>query len=348
MDMDKLADICSARIKALTEQETEVFDILLDYLDTLPENFFENSTLAQINEHFEGHDNIVVTENVRLALDAQQKLEFMIEDMADLSNGIQPGEDYEDDETEEIFTRISRALENKQYRKAQRLLKPVICDLERHLDQDEEYFTFSEPMEQGMYLYYFSPHPDEIFIPYLTAYYYFLLGSAYLELEEMDQARAMILRAVQFDPVSAEFLLGFAEVFKMEEDFERVFELSIKALTYAFSREDYARCIRNIGYCLMEDEEYDDAAACFQYSLQWDKTVYAENMLRNIEELTGRSAKEPDSSELSEIADKYGFTLGPNPELRELAEDMRSECEEEGDAEQAAYFSSILEAMNIG
>ena len=65
------------------------------------------------------------------------------------------------------------------------------------------------------------------------------------------------------------------------------------------------------------------------------------------EEFTGRATKEPDSSELAEIAGKYGFTQGLNPDIRELAEDKRSECEEEGDMEQEAYFSSILEAMSI-
>ena len=346
-NLEKLAKKSVERVKVLTEQEAEIYDVLIDSLDYLPENFFKNNTLAQINEYFGRHYNIMVTENICLALDAQQKLEFMMEDMADLTNGIAPEEYYEDDETEDIDTRISKALGKKHYRKAQRLLKPVIYELEGQLDKDKEYYTFCEPMEQVLYQYYFSPHPDETFIPYSPAYYYYMLGTVYLELQEIDQAKAMLTRAIQFDPVSTEFLLGFAEVYKEEGDFNKTFELTRKALTYAYSREGYARCIRNIGYYLIEDEEYDDASACFQYSLRWEQTEYAENALRNIEEFTGRATKEPDSSELAEIAEKYGFTQGLNPDIRELAEDKRSECEEEGDMEQEAYFSSILEAMSI-
>ena len=346
-NLEKLSAIGSERIKALTAQEMEVFDILLDHLDHLPEKFFEKNTLDQLNEYFEGNDNIVVTENIRLALDAQQKLDFMFEDLADLSNGLAPEEDYDDDESEEIDTRIRTALEKKHYRKAQRLLKPVIYDLEQQMDETEEYNTYREPMEKILYLYHFSPHPDEIFVPYFTAYYYYLLGSAHLELNEIEQARAMMIRAIQLDPVSSEFLLGLAEVCKQEADFVKTFELSKKALTYAYTREDYARCIRNIGYCLIEDEEYEDAAACFRYSQQWKKTEYAANVLREIEEETGWSADESDLPGMSEIAGKYGFTLGLNPDIRMLAEELRSECEEEGDEEQAAYFTSILETMEL-
>jgi len=38
-NVEKLSAICSERVNALTMQETEVFDNLLDHLDHLPERF---------------------------------------------------------------------------------------------------------------------------------------------------------------------------------------------------------------------------------------------------------------------------------------------------------------------
>ena len=125
-DEGKLAEICAERVKALTNQEKEVFDTIIDYLDTLPEGFFETNTVEQLNRHFGGNGDMLVTENVRLALDAQQKLELLIESMGDVYDE-HPEEDEdvdEDDEDkdEEIDTRIRKSLERNNYRRAQILL----------------------------------------------------------------------------------------------------------------------------------------------------------------------------------------------------------------------------------
>ena len=69
-NLEKLAKKSVERVKVLTEQEAEICDVLIDSLDYLPENFFKNNTLAQINEYFGRHYNIMVTENICLALDA--------------------------------------------------------------------------------------------------------------------------------------------------------------------------------------------------------------------------------------------------------------------------------------
>ncbi len=82
--VEELAKDCANKIKALSREETEVFDIIIDYLDTLPVGFFEEKSVDELNRHFGGHGKKAVTENVRLALDAQQKLEAMFDAMADV------------------------------------------------------------------------------------------------------------------------------------------------------------------------------------------------------------------------------------------------------------------------
>lgn len=94
-DVERLAEESANAIKALSDKETEVFNIIIDYLDTLPEGFFEQS-VDKLNKHFGGHDDMMVTENVRKALDAQQKFECMLDEMSELF-----GELPEEDEEEE-------------------------------------------------------------------------------------------------------------------------------------------------------------------------------------------------------------------------------------------------------
>ena len=93
-EIEILAENSVNAIKALSPAETEVFDTIIDYLDTLPEGFFEDNSVDELNKHFGGHDDMVVTEKVRKALDAQQKLEAMFDAMAEVIGEL-PEEDEE-------------------------------------------------------------------------------------------------------------------------------------------------------------------------------------------------------------------------------------------------------------
>lgn len=92
LDFDKLNSDVSKYFGMLSDDEKEVYNTILDYLDTLPEDFFSDNSVEQLNKHFGGHDEFVVTENVRRALDASQKLELMLEAMADVVSEL-PEED---------------------------------------------------------------------------------------------------------------------------------------------------------------------------------------------------------------------------------------------------------------
>lgn len=94
--LEEMVKDTAKKVKALSPAETEVFNTIIDYLDTLPEDFFKQSVKA-LNEHFGGHDDMVVTEAVRSALDGQMQCERMLDAMADLYDSL-PEEDEEDEE----------------------------------------------------------------------------------------------------------------------------------------------------------------------------------------------------------------------------------------------------------
>ena len=64
-----ISDVVNELMDKLTDDELDVVNIIYDYIDTLPSDFFKQSVEA-LNKHFGGHDNLVVTENVRKYLDA--------------------------------------------------------------------------------------------------------------------------------------------------------------------------------------------------------------------------------------------------------------------------------------
>ena len=95
-DLVDLVKEVNMYLKGCTAKEGEVFDIIIEYLDTLPPGFFVNHTLEELNRHFGGHGDMVVTENVRKALDAQQRCELMMDEMIEIYDSL--AETDEDDE----------------------------------------------------------------------------------------------------------------------------------------------------------------------------------------------------------------------------------------------------------
>lgn len=97
-ELTKLAAEAKKRVNALSDAELDVFDAIVDYLDTLPEGFFEDNSVEELNKHFGGHDDVKVTENVRAALDAQQRFEYMLDCLNEEFDDLPEREDDDDDE----------------------------------------------------------------------------------------------------------------------------------------------------------------------------------------------------------------------------------------------------------
>lgn len=94
-EIEKMGAELTRSIKALSPDEEKVFDVIIDYLDTLPDGFFEDNSVDQLNEHFGGHDNMMITEKVRAALNAQQRVERMMDALGDVYDDL-PEEDDEE------------------------------------------------------------------------------------------------------------------------------------------------------------------------------------------------------------------------------------------------------------
>lgn len=67
--------------KKLNENQRKVIDILADVMDTLPYDFFETRTVAELNEHFGGHDEMMVDNLVREYMIALSKVDESLDDL---------------------------------------------------------------------------------------------------------------------------------------------------------------------------------------------------------------------------------------------------------------------------
>ena len=67
MSFDAVLETSTWAINKLTEEELEVFDIIAEHIDEVPLALFQKS-LDEINKFYGGHDDMMVNENIRLAM----------------------------------------------------------------------------------------------------------------------------------------------------------------------------------------------------------------------------------------------------------------------------------------
>ena len=96
MDMSEIVKLIGREANALSEMEEEVAFKIADYIDEhkVPRDIFGKS-LDEINEWFGGHDNVMVTEQVRLFLEDYTKMSDIFDEMADdLGSMVETDDEY--------------------------------------------------------------------------------------------------------------------------------------------------------------------------------------------------------------------------------------------------------------
>lgn len=99
--MSELVDELFDRVDDLTDEEGDVFDVLSEHTDDFPPDFFMKKTVEELNKHFGGHDDMKVTEKVRLALHAKQTLDNLMDELAGAMGDLPETEDDDEDEDDE-------------------------------------------------------------------------------------------------------------------------------------------------------------------------------------------------------------------------------------------------------
>lgn len=208
-------------------------------------------------------------------------------------------------------------------------------------DKINRFYSFNEPFEASVYKRY--EKPEKIvrlsYIPYSKLY--FLHGVILMELKEVEKAFEEFKKSLVWNPVNADTNFEYGEILKLQGNLEEFLELNRKMAISAFRRKDVARIHRNIGYYLIEKEEYEEAATYYLYSLNFDdKSKNALNELNYIKEKLGE-AKKVSIDELVKYSSKNRLPLGFNMDVVNFAYTLGHHSNESGQIEAAKYYLDI-------
>lgn len=240
----------------------------------------------------------------------------------------------------------------RDYEKAISIMEPVVEKWDKMLEEEgmftddsqSEYHCFQEPIEEYLYAFYMKSEkdlrrPDD----YPFANLYTQYGSLLIDMKRIDEAQNALKKALRWNPTSLKILAEYAETFKMKGDMESFFKISIDGFKVAYTSMDLARCYRNIGFYFVEKKLWKEAIGCYIMSMQFDReSKNAQSELYYINDVTNGEVEETTMEEFEEIAEKYGFPVGPYEDVIGLAYAYGKHFYEEKMNAPAIYFFGIV------
>ena len=232
------------------------------------------------------------------------------------------------------------------FKKAQTIMEDLIHKIEElEVYQDDiasEYHTFNEPFEDVLYRFRAKPEKDIRQADIRYSEIYLLYGTILVELKEFEKAKSALRTALKWNPMGLPIHFEYAEIFKMTEDYEEFFRLTLEAFSIAFRSVDIARCYRNLGFYFIEKELYPEAAGCYFMSTLYEPdSKQAMSELYYISTKTNKEAVNPTKKEMKKYSNKYGFPLGPDDDVVGLSYVHGKHCYEQEEYDWAGYFWSI-------
>ena len=245
---------------------------------------------------------------------------------------------------EAVAENANYQLQHGNTKKAVALLESIIPSIRTlYIDDDmTEYRDFEDPVENVIYVNAYHPTKNVVWQQLNRAAIFRMYGYSLVELKRFEEAKAALETALIFNPVSANTIFEYAELFKMTRTFQPFIKFTKKCLEYAYTPESIARAYRNLGYYYIEQGEFDIATALYYVSLDFDKNKQASSELFFISQKTGDVPAQPNADKVIELFEQEKIQLGASKlalgSLAALSE--QSEREERYDL--ALLFTKML------
>ena len=207
----------------------------------------------------------------------------------------------------------------------------------------KEFHSFLNPLEEILFYQYIGLENEMAYIPFDEPLFdlYYIYGTLLLEKDDFFKAEEYLLKALRINPVSSKTILSLADIYKSKtRTYNRFFLYNVDALKFAYKNEDIARAYRNFGFFYVEENQWDVAAAFYDFSLNFD---FNKNALRELEYLKSRGIDtETDDAKIREVIISKNIQLGANPFILDTLKFISIGLERKRYYRSALYFYRIL------
>lgn len=178
--------------------------------------------------------------------------------------------------------------------------------------------------------------------PFEFNLFYKLYGFILFKQEKLDEAKEALENALYWNPVSLPCLLDLAEIYKTENNIEKMYDITKNSLKYAYDRHSISRCYRNLGYYYIEKKDYETAICLYVMANEYEESPKIVNELSRIIAETGKKLKKPSAEEIAKKLKEKNIQIGSNPEIIKIAVGIGNNARDIGEKEAAEYCYNIV------
>ncbi len=235
----------------------------------------------------------------------------------------------------------------KDFDKALKVIEDLIFELDENQpyrdDEVSEYYNFEEYFEEVLFKELNNPEKELRRVPVPYTRIYNMYGYILYELDKFDEAKKCLEIGLGWNPVSFKLMAEYCEILKLKDDMENFFKLTLNAFKIAFRPQNVARCFRNLGYYFAGKELYSEAKVAYIMSLQFERdSEQALKELYYVDEKTNHQLEKPSIEKLKEFSEEYGFPIGADLNVLNLAFENGKKSLEKRNPGLARYFFTIL------
>lgn len=132
---------------------------------------------------------------------------------------------------------------------------------------------------------YAEKYPENKDLVWINPYYsilYKLLGYIESEKGNFKQALDYLNQGLEISPQNPEIYFEIAECYKMQKEYDKMFDVTKSIYDFIFRPDDLAQYYRLLGYYYTEKEKYDLAYNLYKLSLIFEKNSSAYNEINYI------------------------------------------------------------------
>ena len=144
----------------------------------------------------------------------------------------------------------------------------------------------------------------------------FTCGSLLIETGQPQEALEPLKMLVSLDPVCADYLFELGEAYKRTEHIQDALETASWALSCAQTPAELARCCRDMGYCLSENGEFEDAMMFYMLSLKYQSSRQAELEIAWIQRKSGITPDRFNDEKIRQRCEELEVQIGLSETVR--------------------------------
>ncbi|MCL2325976.1 MAG: hypothetical protein FWC40_05700 [Proteobacteria bacterium] len=217
------------------------------------------------------------------------------------------------------LTQAQMLAKERNFEAAASLFAEITGDLTPKDDPKQRRLAFSHPFEEMLFRAQDKDPRPIVRVSNLSQVIFYQYGTILLELRRLEDARTAFNHCLTLNPIDVRAMFELGEIAKLEQDFDGLRALMVRAHPLIFTRHMLARYYRNQAFLANFEAKMSLAVAMVYVSLDYEESPLARAQLNALAKIKGVNLTRPKTDDVKALVQGTDIVLGPSETVYHLA-----------------------------